>query len=92
MSESTESQVEIREADWKFAARLLEKGTPRPEVESRLLDRGLSLEQVAVLLNEYAIQSIYARAEHLLAEGKPVAVVALELVVSGIKQEDAYRV
>jgi hypothetical protein len=92
MIEDPEGGDEIRGADWKFAARLLEKGVSLSEVESKLLDRGLSTEQVAVLLNEFVVQSTYAEAEHLLGQGKPPAAVAAELVKRGLQQEDADRV
>src|SRR5262245_45651927 len=79
------------EADWKFAIRLLEKGKSLPEVEEKLLDRGLSPDQTAALLAEFVSQSIYAEAEHLLAQGRTPAAVAAELVKHGLEQEDADR-
>src|SRR5262245_54292501 len=92
MSEDRSVTAAFSKADWKFAIGLLEKGKSWPEVEDKLLARGLSPDQTAALLAVIIDQSIYAEAEHLLAQGGTPAAVAAELVEHGLEQEDADRV
>jgi hypothetical protein len=81
--------ITYSEADCRFALRLLEKGKSLPEVEGKLLGRGLSPDQTAALLTDLATQSLYAEAEYLLLEGQSPAAVAAALVVRGLEKGDA---
>ena len=92
MSAAPDVPPAFSEADWKFATRLLEKGKSLPEVEDKLLGRGLSPDQTAALLAMFVQQCIYAEAGYLLAEGRTPAAVAAELVKHGLEQVDANRV
>ena len=92
MSEAPGVPPAFSKADWKFAVRLLEKGESLPEVEDKLLGRGLSPDQATALLDELATQSIYAEAEQLLIQGQTPAAVASALVVRGLEQENAEQV
>ena len=73
MGDSIGGDLEVPEADRRFAVFLVKGGAYLPEVKGRLLARGLTPGQVNVLLEELKTQVLPALAVEGLDQDKPLA-------------------
>src|SRR4051812_29956277 len=86
MEDVAESSAHLNEADWGFAVTLLDQGVTLPEVESKLLARGLTAGQVTTLLKELLIRSMYTDAGELPNKGEAIQSAPAELVERAFQQ------
>ena len=80
------------QADFDFAARLLNSGSSSEDVQRQLVERGLDQESAAATVRTVMMQSIYAEAARLLNSGVSPNQAAQRLAEKGLEPQFARSV